>query len=70
MGLLNYHASTWEQLIRALIAMAVEGAEATQELKANQYTDGLAVYRKRQVGNIPATFHLNVADLPGGAQFV
>jgi hypothetical protein len=69
LGLLVYHASTWEQVLRALVAMVVSNAAEAQEVKADQYTSLLDTYRARQVGGVPARFALDVASLPGGAPF-
>ncbi|MCP4442934.1 MAG: hypothetical protein GY810_28850 [Aureispira sp.] len=72
LALLNYHASITEKIIQALVSMAMGSAktEASKKAKANQYTEGLERYRKRQVGDRPAAFELDVASLPGGEAFV
>lgn len=64
MATLMYHASVFEQLVQALLTSLSEGVSADQNAKANQYSEGLERYRKRQVGEIPARFELDVASLP------
>jgi len=69
LGLMSYHASTWEQILRALMAMTVDGTEEGREVKASQYTDGLARYRSRQIGDQPARFQLDIRSLYRGEEF-
>lgn len=69
----GYHASFAESVIHKLVSSLTapgdDNAKAN-EAKANQYTEGLERYRARQLGDHPARFDLDVAALPGGAQFV
>jgi len=66
LALMIYHASITEKIILALMSMAVENTEENIKAKSAQYTDGLARYRARQVGDTPARFQLDVASLPDG----
>lgn len=66
MALMIYHASTFEKIFQALVAMALTGTDEARENKSNQYTDGREKYRAAQIDKQPARFHMNVADLPGG----
>ncbi|MCO4763310.1 MAG: hypothetical protein KC502_17470 [Myxococcales bacterium] len=70
LGLMSYHASAWEQLLRALMAMLVDGTEEGREAKASQYSDGLEQYRSKQIGDDPVPFELDVGTLYGGEAFV
>jgi hypothetical protein len=70
MAIMNYHASTLEKITQAMVAMITGSNKASQEAKADQYTDGRERYRARQVGDAPARFVLDVTSLPGGEAFV
>jgi len=65
-----YHQSWLDAALRAIVAAVTPNAEATQDAKADQYTDGRELYRGAQQGDAPARWAFDVASLPGGDEFV
>ena len=73
MATLFYHASFLDSAIHAIIAMLAGGggSEDASTVKASQYTDGLALYREREVvEGVPARFEFDLTKYPGGERFV
>ena len=69
MALLVYNPSITENVIRAILAAAVPEPVNPKDSKAAQYLEGRELYRKRQEGDMPARFEMDVSTLYGGAAF-
>jgi hypothetical protein len=69
LALLVYNPSITENVVRAILAAAAPEPVDPKASKAAQYLDGRELYRKRQQGDAPARFQMDVATLYNGAAF-
>ena len=65
MAVLTYHDSFCQKMIRGLFSVVSGDVDKARDSKHNQYIEGIERYRRRQIGDHPARFELDVESLPG-----